>query len=201
MNAGLRKFALFGIVVIIGMGIALWQILPSTTNQGYIPEQPVPFSHKVHAGQYKIECRYCHTGAFKANHAGIPPLATCMNCHSVVQAIQRKEDGSELKDWSEYIRKHYDDGKPIEWLRVHELPDHVHFNHTRHIAKGVQCETCHGNVKEMERVYQEKPLNMGWCLDCHRGFETPKYIRRNIFPEHPDGTDPVAPFNCNTCHY
>ena len=192
MNAGLRKFALFGLVVVTVVLVAFSQVMPTTTNEGYQPEQPIPFSHKLHAGQYKIDCRYCHTTAYRSVHAGVPPLATCMNCHSVVKTES---------PWIQKIQKSYAEGKPIEWLRVHELPDHAHFNHKRHLAKGVQCETCHGNVKEMDRVYQDQPLNMGWCLNCHRGFETPKYVRKNVFPDHPDGTDPVAPFSCNTCHY
>lgn len=192
MNSGLRRFALFGVIVIAGLLLVTFQVLPRTSNQGYQPEQPIPFSHKLHAGTFKIDCRYCHTGAYKSANAGVPSLSTCMNCHSVLYPES---------PWIQKIKKAYADGTPIEWLRVHELPDHAHFNHKRHLAKGVQCETCHGNVKEMDRVYQAQPLTMGWCLNCHRGYETPKYLRKNIYPDHPDGKEPVAPFNCNTCHY
>lgn len=193
MNAGLRKFALFGGVVVFGLLVATWQVLPRTSNQGYQPEQPIPFSHKLHAGTFKIDCRYCHTSAYKSKNAGVPSLSTCMNCHSTITA-----NGSEhLKK----IQTAYAKGQAIEWVRIHEVPDHVQFNHKRHLAKGVQCETCHGNIKEMDRVYQAEPLTMGWCLNCHRGFETPKYIRKNVFPDNPDGNEPVAPFNCATCHY
>lgn len=192
MNAGLRKFALFGVIVVVGLITAYSQVMPTVSNQGYQPEQPIPFSHKLHAGQYKIDCRYCHTTAYKSQHAGVPPLATCMGCHTVVKTES---------PFIQQIQKAYADGKPIEWVRIHELPDHAHFNHKRHLAKGVQCETCHGDVKSMDRVFQDQTLNMGWCLNCHRGFETPKYVRKNVFPDHPDGTEPVAPFNCNTCHY
>ena len=192
MNAGLRKFALFGSIVVALMFFAFWQVMPMETNQGYAPEQPIPFSHKLHAGQYKIDCRYCHTGAYKGPHASVPALATCMGCHSVVKTES---------PWIQKIQKSYAAGKPIEWVRVHELPDHVHFDHKRHLAKGVKCETCHGDVKGMDLIYQDQKMNMGWCLNCHRGFETPKYVRKNVFPDHPEGTDPVAPFTCNTCHY
>ena len=139
-----------------------------------------------------MDCRYCHTSAYRSPHAGVPSLSTCMNCHTVV-----KTDSP----WIQKMQKSYAEGKPIEWVRVHELPDHAHFNHKRHLAKGVQCETCHGNVKEMDKIVQDQPLNMGWCLNCHRGFETPKYIRKNVHPDQPDSKEPVAPFNCNTCHY
>lgn len=192
MNAGLRKFALFGGVVVVGLLVATWQVLPRTSNQGYQPEQPIPFSHKLHAGTFKIDCRYCHTSAYKSKVAGVPSVSTCMNCHSVVRA-----DSPHIQA----IQKAYAEGRAIEWVRIHELPDHVHFNHKRHIAKGVACETCHGNVKDMDRVFQAEPMTMGWCLNCHRGFETPKYIRKNVFPENPDTDEPVAPFSCNTCHY
>jgi hypothetical protein len=192
MNAGLRKIALFGSIVLSLSAVGFYQVMPTVTNEGYQPEQPIPFSHKLHAGQYKMDCRYCHTSAYKSASAGVPSLSTCMNCHTVV-----KTDSPYIQR----MQKLYAEGKPVEWLRVHELPDHVHFNHKRHITKGVQCETCHGNVAGMDRVYQDQVMNMGWCLNCHRGFETPKYLKKKIHPEQPDSKEPVAPFNCNTCHY
>ncbi len=118
MNAGLRKFALFGVIVVTGLLIATWQVLPRTSNQGYQPEQPIPFSHKLHAGTFKIECRYCHTSAYKSSHAGVPTLSTCMNCHSVVRPdspwIQKiKKSYAELNKvlkakYKQYIGKSYD---------------------------------------------------------------------------------------------
>ncbi|NDG83903.1 MAG: cytochrome C, partial [Proteobacteria bacterium] len=124
MNSGLRRFALFGLIVISGLFVALWQVLPRTSNQGYQPEQPIPFSHKLHAGTFKIDCRYCHTGAYKSAHATVPSLSTCMNCHSLVYPESK---------WMKEIKKSYAEGRPVEWVRVHELPDHVHFNHKRHV--------------------------------------------------------------------
>jgi len=192
MNRLPRSFALFlSVVAVCGLAF-LWRVLPRTSNEGYSPEQPIPFSHKKHAGQYKIDCRYCHFSAYKSVHAGVPPLAVCMGCHTVV-----KTDSPYIQQ----IQKAYAEGRPIEWNRVHELPDHVHFNHKRHLAKGVACETCHGQVKEMERIYQAQPLTMGWCLNCHRGFEAPKKILQSTYPDEADPHGPVAPYSCSTCHY
>lgn len=192
MNAGLRKFALFGVVVFVGLLVATWQVLPRTSNQGYQPEQPIPFSHKLHAGTFKMECRYCHTSAYKSKSAGVPSLSTCMNCHSVVRT-----DSPHIQK----IQKAYAEGRAIEWVRIHEVPDHVQFNHKAHVAKGVSCETCHGNIREMDKVFQAEPLTMGWCLNCHRGFETPPDVRKKVLGDSANPEDPVAPFNCNTCHY
>lgn len=192
MNAGSRNIALFGVLIVIVGLLGFSQVAPSTSNQGYQPEQPIPFSHKIHAGVNKMECRYCHTSAYKSQHAGVPSLNTCMGCHSVVRTDS---------PWIQKLQKAYAEGKAIQWVRVHELPDHAHFNHKRHLAKGVQCETCHGDVKNMDKIYQAESLNMGWCLNCHRGFETPNYIRKNVHPDNPNSKDPVAPFSCNTCHY
>ncbi len=187
-----RSFALFiSLIVVVGL-LAVWQILPRTSNEGYIPKQPIPFSHKLHAGQYKMDCRYCHTSAYKSSSAGIPPLSTCMGCHTVVKTES---------PYIQQIQKAYAEGKAIEWVRIHELPDHAHFNHKRHVAKGVSCETCHGKVQEMDRVYQAQPLTMGWCLNCHRGYSTPKDILKSTYPDQENPEGPVAPFNCNTCHY
>ena len=185
----------FGVLLILGVGgillVSLVRFFPTATNQGYAPEQPIPFSHKVHAGSHKIPCLYCHSGVEKSRHATVPGLSVCMNCHSVV-----KGDSPYIQQ----MKKAYSDGKPIEWIRVHELPDHVNFPHKRHVAKGVSCETCHGNVKEMDRVEQKKALTMGWCMECHRGQTTPSEVLNKVFPhdKHPHG--PVAPVNCNTCH-
>jgi hypothetical protein len=122
-------------------------------------------------------------------------MNVCMNCHSVV-----KQDSPYIQQ----LKKNFAEGKPIEWVRVHELPDYVYFPHKRHVAMGVACEVCHGNVKEMARIVQKAPLTMGWCLDCHRGRTTPKNVVAKVYPNlppngnHPVG--PVAPTNCSTCH-
>jgi len=167
------------------------QYYPTASNQGYAPEQPIPFSHRKHAGENKIQCLYCHSGAEKSRHASIPSMNVCMNCHSVV-----KVDSPHIQK----LRKAYAEGKPIEWIRVHELPDYVYFPHKRHVAKGIACETCHGNVKEMDRIEQKSALTMGWCMECHRGQTTPRQVMAKMYPHVKDPKGPVAATNCSTCH-
>jgi len=131
--------------------------------------------------------------ADKSAHASVPQVQICMNCHKVV-----KTDSP----WIQKLTKAYNEGIPIQWVRIHELPDHAHFVHSRHISAGVSCQTCHGPIQEMERVYQYAPLNMGWCLDCHRGKTTPRSVLSKYYPNDPDPRGkPVAPINCSTCHY
>lgn len=129
------------------------------TDVGYRPEQPVPFSHKIHAGDNKISCMYCHNSVEVSAHSPIPPTSTCMNCHRVVKA-----ESPNL----ELVRSSWENNMPIQWRRVHKLPDYVNFNHSRHIRAEIDCASCHGQVEEMGVVTQVNPLNMGWCLDCHR---------------------------------
>ncbi len=133
-------------------------------QQYYQPTQPVWFSHKVHAGQNQIDCMYCHFTADKSMHAGIPSVAVCMNCHSQVKKgkITGEEEIKKVTDA-------YANGTPIRWIKVHNLPDHVYFNHEQHVKVGkVDCEECHGPVEEMDVVMQVNTLGMGWCIDCHR---------------------------------
>lgn len=143
-------------------------------QQGYQPKQPIAFSHKIHAGQFEIDCKYCHTGVMKAKNANIPSPNICMNCHSQIQQGTLTGD-SEIKKI--YTAVGYDPAqgkytgvtKPIQWIRIHNLPDLAYFNHAQHVnVGGVQCETCHGNIKEMEVVKQVSLLTMGWCINCHR---------------------------------
>ncbi len=129
------------------------------TNQGYAPEQPIVYSHAVHAGALQIPCEYCHFGAARGRYAGIPPIAVCMNCH-----MQVKKDHPEVQKLATAIETQ----QPIEWVRVHWLPDHVYFNHSAHVNGGIACQSCHGPVQEMGRVEQWAPLTMGWCVNCHR---------------------------------
>jgi len=139
-------------------------------QQGYQPKQPIAFSHKLHAGAYEIECKYCHTGAMKGKQANIPSPNICMNCHSQIKQespeIQKiyAAIGYDVKTAS-YTGKQ----KPIEWVRVHNLPDLAYFNHSQHVNVGaIECQTCHGQIEEMEVVKQYSLLTMGWCIDCHR---------------------------------
>jgi hypothetical protein len=135
---------------------------PKTTDVGYMPEQPVPYSHALHAGQLGIDCRYCHSTVEDSSHAAIPPAQTCMNCHSKVWTTSPKLAP---------IRESYATGKAVEWVKVHDLPDYAYFNHSAHVTRGIGCVSCHGRVDQMEKVYQHEPLSMGWCLDCHRNPE------------------------------
>jgi hypothetical protein len=135
---------------------------PKTLQVGYMPEQPVPYSHALHAGELGLDCRYCHNTVEKAGHAAIPPTQTCMNCHAKIRAESPKLAS---------VRDSYSTGMPIEWVRIHDLPDYVYFDHSAHVTRGVGCVECHDRVDKMEEVYQSQPLSMGWCLDCHRNPE------------------------------
>jgi hypothetical protein len=189
-----NQFAVaLAILLLPVLGYVGYWIFPTVSNQGYQPNQPIPFSHKLHAGDMKIDCLYCHSNADKSRHATVPALNVCMNCHRVV-----KTDSPLIQK----ITAAYNSGKPFEWVRIHELPDFAHFTHKRHVNAGVSCQTCHGPVETMEKVYQHAPLTMGWCMDCHRGATAPKNVLDHFYPEDQDNRGkPVAPTNCVTCHY
>lgn len=129
------------------------------TNQGYAPRQSIAFSHAVHSGTNQIPCQYCHYTAERGRHAGFPPASLCLNCHAQVLASNPE---------IEKVRAAIMDRRPIEWTRVHVLPDFSYFNHAAHVHAGVTCQTCHGPVETMTTISQAAPLTMGWCLDCHR---------------------------------
>jgi hypothetical protein len=145
--------------------------------QGYAPEQPIKFSHEIHAGQNQIACVYCHSGVEKSKHANIPSANVCMNCHAYIQegAVSGKEEINKIYaalDYNPETRVYGPNKKPIEWIRVHNLPDHVYFNHSQHVKVGkIECTQCHGAVDSMAVVKQNSPLTMGWCIDCHRKTE------------------------------
>ena len=165
----IAKASLAVAIVLAGTAFyAYTQIARSSYLTGRYVEkqQPVQFSHKHHVGDDGIDCRYCHTTVETAASAGIPPTQTCMNCHNQLYADQ---------EYLEPIRASYRDNKPIEWERVHDLPAFAYFNHSIHVAKGVGCSTCHGQIDEMPAVYQENTLQMEWCLSCHRNPE--QFIR------------------------
>lgn len=152
----------------------------------YQPEQPIYYSHTVHAGINQVNCLYCHGGAMEGKHANIPSVNVCMNCHMAVNEYVKgpklfKDDGTEVNGtaeikklyeyagWDPAVNKYTKPGKPIEWVKIHSLPDHVYFNHSQHVkAGGVQCQTCHGEIQKMGEVYQFSNLSMGWCINCHR---------------------------------
>ena len=181
---------------------------PEFTDVGYRPEQPVEFSHKLHAGDLGLDCRYCHNTVEEAAHAAVPPTATCMNCHKYV-----KTDSEKLA----LVRESYEEDKPIPWVRVHMLPDFAYFDHSIHVAAGVGCASCHGRIDQMDVVRQVEPLSMGWCLDCHRNPEPnlrPKgrdlVTKMDYIPGHEAWCDPandpdrgcevIPPEHCSGCH-
>jgi len=180
-----------GLVALIVVGVSLAAVFPSPSNQGFNPEQPIPFSHKLHAGDNKIACQYCHSDVEKSRHAAVPSVNVCMNCHKVV-----KTDSP----WIQKIHEAYNNNQPIEWVRIHELPDFVYFPHKRHVAKGLACQTCHGPIETMDKVYQYGALTMGWCMECHRGRTTPKNVLLNLGQDPENPHSPVAPTQCTTCH-
>src|SRR6266705_2934164 len=158
----IARFSLFSAIFLAGLaltGILALARSPYFTRQNISREQPVQFSHKHHAGDDGIDCRYCHTTVEKLAYAGIPPTKTCMNCHSQIWADS---------PYLEPVRESWRTGNPIKWTRVYDLPDFVYFNHSIHVNKGVGCSTCHGRVDLMPRTYQAASLQMEWCLQCHR---------------------------------
>ena len=152
--------------VVAIIGIFWYWLSPEHTDVGYEPEQPIPYSHRLHVGELGLDCRYCHTEVDKGAHATIPPTETCMNCHKII-----KTDSPHIKK----IHESYATNTPIEWVKVHNTPDYAYFNHSRHVNSGVSCVSCHGRVDQMEVVRQVEPLSMAWCLECHRAPE--KHLR------------------------
>ncbi|HTE55259.1 MAG TPA: cytochrome c3 family protein [Kofleriaceae bacterium] len=186
---------LLGLVVLaVAASTGVTRLFRMGMQQGYSPAQPIAFSHKLHAGDNQINCLYCHYGARTSRHAGIPSSSVCMNCHSMLEkqtvALERVKEAVQLQ-------------RPlVSWVKVHNLPDYVYFNHSRHVLKGVACQRCHGQVEKMERIEQAMPLTMGWCLECHRekaGIPTSSLERAarrfSRVPEPATGTD------CASCHY
>lgn len=145
---------------------AWYYLTPKYTDVGYMPTQPVPYSHALHVGQLGLDCRYCHTFVDQSAEANLPDAGTCMNCHNTILP-----DSPALAP----IRASYESGEPVDWVRVHRVPDYVYFDHSAHVNRGVSCVECHGQVNEMEVVWQDKPLSMSFCLDCHR--EPEKFVR------------------------
>jgi hypothetical protein len=149
------------VLVLVGVVTAAttYYATPKYTRVGYAPVQPVPFSHALHNGQLGIDCRYCHIGVDKGAASTVPTAQTCMNCHN-----QIKTDSPLLAP----VRESYASGDPVKWVKVHQVPDYVYFNHAVHVNRGISCVECHGQINEMEVVTHSKPLSMGFCLDCHR---------------------------------
>ncbi len=203
-------------------------------DQGYAPIQPIHYSHRIHAGINKIECKYCHSSARVSKHSGIPSLNVCMNCHKSIYEYKGNLDGVNVEDaalgytndfytgeikklynavgWDEENQKYTGETKPVEWVRIHNLPDFAYFSHAQHVSvAGIECQTCHGPVEEMEIMYQYAPLTMGWCINCHR--ETNVKVEGNAYYEkiHAElskkyGVEKLTAaqmggLECGKCHY
>lgn len=202
-----RIVTLFLVIGVAFSGVALIPKLSSYrlpgNQQGYEPDQPIAFSHRLHAGELQISCVYCHAGAEKGRHAGIPATSVCMNCHKTVTAsFGTMRDNP--KAISEELQKLFvlyglDDNrnrdlkkaKPIPWVRVHNLPDHASFDHRVHVHAGVACQKCHGPIETMERVRQVETLSMGWCVNCHRDANVHGVAGKKV----------KASTDCAACHY
>jgi hypothetical protein len=232
------------VVLLVGLSFGLITLVAAMTSwrlpdreQGYTPKQPIDYSHRLHAGELQIDCRFCHSAVEKSRYAGIPSTDVCMKCHKVVtssfevlqdeikKADERKKSDAKLIDAvgapdagegkskaakptpfvSDELRKLYDafaldenlqpipgqQPKSIPWVRVHDLPDYVYFDHRAHMAAGVTCQKCHGTVETMQRVHQHESLSMGWCVNCHR-----EATKHGI-----DGKAVHASTDCAVCHY
>lgn len=202
------------IVLIAGFSthtyLAVIEAQSLSRTEGYAPDQPIKFSHQIHAGNNKTECLYCHHEADNSKSAGIPSVSTCMNCHNVVKTGTNSGNFEINK-----ITRALNSGRPIEWIRIHNLPDHAYFNHSQHFVVGkVECQTCHGQVEKMHILKQESNLSMGWCVNCHRDtkvdFEGNKYYttfkgHNNNFKsgkkEEEPHVDDVGGIDCSKCHY
>ena len=163
------RVSIFGAIFIIGGILAIFMIIqrsPYVTYVGVARTQPVQFSHLHHVGDDGIDCRYCHLSVETSSFAGIPSTEVCMNCHTQVWANS---------PYLEPVRQSWQTGKPITWERVHDLPDFVYFNHSIHVAKGVGCDTCHGQLDRMNGIWKNQPMSMEWCMECH--FNPAKYVR------------------------
>ncbi len=202
---------LFFSLITLGYGMSSWRLPDRET--GYSPEQPIDYSHRLHAGELQIDCQFCHTSAASSRHAGIPSSDVCMKCHkfvvnsfNVVQdEIKKAGEKTPKRIVSAELQKLYDSlalddslkpkagtrPAPTEWVRVHNLPDFVYFDHRAHVAVGVTCQRCHGPVESMERVRQVESLSMGWCVDCHR-----EATKNGV-----NGKAVHASTNCAVCHF
>lgn len=175
---GLMMLALAALVI----GGTWYYATPKYWEVGYQPEQPVAFSHKIHAGQLGMDCRYCHTHVEESTHANIPTTSTCMGCHTVVdeqsgylQQAVSPDGSSPSAHWEspdlQRLREAHAKGESLPWRRIHKLPDYAHFNHAAHVNAGVSCYSCHKRIDQMPVVHQSESLSMGWCLECHRAPE------------------------------
>ncbi len=169
-------------VIIVAYTLTYFISRPERDGLGYAPEQPISYSHKLHAGELNIDCQYCHIGVERGRHAIIPSTEICMNCHTLAN-----KDSLSIK----ILTKYYNDGEQIPWKRVHKIPDYAYFNHSSHVNKGIKCESCHGNIASMEKVAQVHSFTMANCLNCHRNAKE----RLPYLKDVKNGPD-----HCNACH-
>ena len=212
----IKSDAVIGLVAFLFVAVLLKTTIDGAftigVHQGYQPTQPIAFSHKIHAGQYEIDCQYCHTGVRKSKSANIPSANICMNCHTNI-----KTESAEIQkiyaaiDYDPSTGEYGNNTQPIEWVRVHNLPDLAYFNHAQHVqVGGLECETCHGEIKEMEVVYQHSSLTMGWCINCHRetnintkdnGYYTKLVELHSKTSKEPMKVEDNGGLECSKCHY
>jgi c(7)-type cytochrome triheme protein len=181
MNLRSRWFAVPGFVCIAALATMLSAYSGASSSEGNSPVQPVKFRHTVHVDTLKINCLYCHFAANKSFDPGLPAMSTCMGCHTVVLGTT-DDNKAEIKKLASFAGKN----EPVPWIRIHKLPEYVHFPHVRHVNAGVSCQTCHGQIQTMKQVYQANSLNMGWCVNCHIGQSNPPFRAR---------------YDCAVCHY
>ena len=199
-------FVVAFIVAALGFKAVIHGLYSIGIQQGYAPKQPIAFSHKIHAGQYEIDCKYCHVGVTKGKNATIPSVNICMNCHNQIKTGTLTGEGEIGK-----ILRAYNENKPVEWVRVHNLPDLAYFNHSQHVVVGnIECQTCHGPVQEMDVVRQFSLLTMGWCIDCHRktnvNSQGNAYYDKLMELHDPSGkskmtVEDIGGLECSKCHY
>jgi mono/diheme cytochrome c family protein len=199
-------FLVVFVVTAIGFKAVINGLFSIGVQQGYAPKQPIAFSHKIHAGQYEIDCQYCHTGVMKGKSANIPSPNICMNCHNQIKQGTMTGEGEIAK-----LVNAYETNTPIEWVRIHNLPDLAYFNHSQHVnVGGVECQTCHGPVETMDVVKQHSLLTMGWCIDCHR--KTDVNAKGNEYydnlvelhklsSEDAMKVEDIGGLECSKCHY
>jgi menaquinone reductase, multiheme cytochrome c subunit len=189
-----RVYVAIGVVLFaatLGGAFGTYVLWPSNLEAGYEPEQPLPYSHKMHAGTLAIPCLYCHVQAEKGPYATVPALSVCMNCH---QEVQPKDEAGRLKPGMAVLLDHWQKREPIMWQKVNDLADFAYFDHSRHMAGGLTCQECHGPIETMEHVRREYGLKMSWCLACHK--QPPPAGS----PAEARGWPTRAPINCTTCH-
>ena len=199
-------FIVVFLVAALGFKAVINGLFSVGVQQGYAPKQPIAFSHKIHAGQYEIDCKYCHVGVTKGKNATIPSVNICMNCHNQIKTGTLTGEGEIGK-----IVAAYENNKPIEWVRIHNLPDLAYFNHAQHVnVGGVECQTCHGPIETMDVVRQHSLLTMGWCIDCHRKTDVntkgnayyDKLVElHNKSSKTPMKVEDEGGLECSKCHY